>query len=107
MLPVPPYGLERIRTAVAAAGGDVELLDPYLTSDDPHAAAAARAAELQPDVIGLGLRVLEDCIPIDDLEGPAPHDVHNVIAEVRGLVDALRAAAPDAVLVLGGAGFSA
>ena len=90
MLPVPPYGLERIRTAAAAAGADVELLDPYLTSDEPHAAAARRAAELQPQVIGLGLRVLEDCIPIDDLDGAAPHDVHNVIAEVRGLVDALR-----------------
>jgi hypothetical protein len=107
MLPVPPYGLERIRTAAAAAGADVELLDPYLTAEDPHAAAARRAAELQPQVIGLGLRVLEDCIPIDDLDGAGPNDVHNVIAEVRGLVDALREAAPDAVLVLGGAGFSA
>ncbi len=107
MLPVPPYGLERIRTAAAAAGADVELLDPYLTAEDPHAAAARRAAELQPQVIGLGLRVLEDCIPIDDLDGAEPNDVHNVIAEVRGLVDALREAAPDAVLVLGGAGFSA
>ena len=27
MLPVPPYGLERIRTAAVATGADVELLE--------------------------------------------------------------------------------
>ena len=59
-------------------------------------------------MIGLGLRVLEDCIPIDGLaEREEPLDVHSVIGEVRQLVAALREARPDATVVLGGAGFSA
>ena len=59
-------------------------------------------------MIGLGLRVLEDCIPIDGLaECDAPLDVHSVIGEVRQLVAALREARPEATLVVGGAGFSA
>jgi hypothetical protein len=108
VLPVPPYGLELVRGALDGVAGSCEIVDPFLTDEQPIAAAADAARRSSADVIGLGLWVLEDCIPIDGLaERDEPIDVHSVIGEVRQLVSALRAARPDAAIVLGGAGFSA
>ena len=109
MLPVPPYGLERVRTAAEAAGAEVRLLDPYLIVRRPaRRRRPARGGVASPTSSGFGLRVLEDCIPIDDLRrGRRRTTCTTCSAEVRGLVDALREAAPHASLVLGGAGFSA
>jgi anaerobic magnesium-protoporphyrin IX monomethyl ester cyclase len=108
VLPVPPYGLELVRGALDGSAASCEILDPFLTDERPLAAAAEAARRSSANVIGLGLRVLEDCIPIDGLaERDEPLDVHSVIGEVRQLVAALREARPDATIVLGGAGFSA
>jgi radical SAM superfamily enzyme YgiQ (UPF0313 family) len=108
VLPVPPYGLELVAAGLDGVAGSCEIVDPFLTDEDPIAAAAQAARRSAADVIGLGLRVLEDCIPIDGLDDrDEPLDVHSVIPEVRELVAALRAVRPDATLVLGGAGFSA
>src|SRR6188508_585063 len=75
--PVPPYGLERVRAGAEAAGAEVEILDPYLVSATPVEAAAEAAGRLRPDVLGLGLRVVEDCIVVDRLEGDeaSPYDL--------------------------------
>ena len=108
VLPVPPYGLELVRAGLDGVAATCEIVDPFLTDERPLAAAVEAARRTSPDVIGLGLRVLEDCIPIDGLdERDAPLDVHSVIDEVRQLVAALREARPSATIVLGGAGFSA
>jgi tRNA A37 methylthiotransferase MiaB len=108
VLPVPPYGLELVRGALDGVSGSCEIVDPFLTDARPLAAAAESARRSNADVIGLGLRVLEDCIPIDGLaDREEPLDVHSVIGEVRQLVAALRDARPQATVVLGGAGFSA
>ena len=108
ILPVPPYGLELVRGALDGAAGSCEIVDPYLIDERPLAAAVEAARRSRADVIGLGLRVLEDGIPIDGLEErDEPLDVHSVIGEVRELVSALREARPEATIVLGGAGFSA
>ena len=108
VLPVPPYGLELVRGALDGVARSCEIVDPFLFDDRPLAAAVEAARRTSADVIGLGLRVLEDCIPIDGLDERAePLDVHSVIGEVRDLVAALREARPDATIVLGGAGFSA
>src|ERR1700694_5463866 len=82
--PVPAYGLERLRTAAEPTGAEVEILDPYLFSEDPIAAARAAAARLRPDVIGLGVRIIDDCIVVDRLEAPAdePIDVSFLLPEV-------------------------
>src|SRR5437667_11196498 len=69
--PVPAYGLERLRTAAEPAGAEVELLDPYLTSEDPVAAARTTAERFRPDVVGLGVRIIDDCIVVDRLDAPA------------------------------------
>ena len=97
-----------MRGALDGVARSCEIVDPFLIDERPLAAAVEAARRTSADVIGLGLRVLEDCIPIDGLDERAePLDVHSVIGEVRELVAALREARPDATIVLGGAGFSA
>ena len=107
--PVPAYGLERLRTALGSTGVEVELLDPYLVSEDPLAAARAAAERFRPDVIGLGVRIIDDCIVVDRLEAPAdePIDVSFLLPEILELRRVLGEAAPDALVLVGGAGFSA
>src|SRR5215475_14942935 len=73
--PVPAYGLERVRTAAEHAGAEVELLDPYLVSEDPVGAARTAALEFQPDLVGLGIRIIDDCIVVNRLDGDEPIDV--------------------------------
>ena len=107
--PVPAYGLERLRTAIEPTGAEVELLDPYLVSEDPLGAARAAAERFRPDVIGLGIRIIDDCIVVDRLEAPAdePIDVSFLLPEILELRGVLAAAAPQATFIAGGAGFSA
>jgi hypothetical protein len=106
---VPAYGLERLRTAIEPSGAEVELLDPYLVSEDPLGTARAAAERFRPDVIGLGIRIIDDCIVIDRLEAPddEPIDVSFLLPEILELRRALAEAAPQATFVAGGAGFSA
>src|SRR5262245_35764860 len=105
--PVPAYGLERVRTAAEEAGAEVRMLDPYLVSQDPLGTAREAAREFRPDLIGLGIRIIDDCIVVDRLDGDGPIDVTFLLPEIRELRQALGEAAPEAVVVAGGAGFSA
>lgn len=107
VLPVPPYGLERIRTAVMDLPDvEVRIYDPWLHADEPVAAAAELAAEFQPDLVGLGIRIIDDCIVIDKLDGDEVSDVAFFLPQVSGLVRALQKVAPRATFVCGGAAFS-
>ena len=94
--PVPAYGLERLRTAIEPTGAEVELIDPYLFSEDPLGAARATAERFQPDVIGLGIRIIDDCIVVDRLEAPddEPIDVSFLLPEIVELRGVLAGAAP-------------
>src|SRR5687768_4646012 len=107
--PVPAYGLERLRTAIEPTGAEVELIDPYLVSEEPLAFARESAERFRPDLIGLGIRIIDDCIVVDRLEAPAdePIDVSFLLPEILELRRVLGEAAPEAVFVAGGAGFSA
>jgi radical SAM superfamily enzyme YgiQ (UPF0313 family) len=107
--PVPAYGLERLRTAIEPMGVAVELLDPYLVSEDPLGAARASAERFRPDVIGLGIRIIDDCIVVDRLDAPddKPIDVSFLLPQILELHRALAEAAPEAMFLAGGAGFSA
>lgn len=108
-IPVPPYGLERVAAAAETAGAKVMIIDPFLFSEAPLEDAAAAARRVRPEVIGVGLRVVDDCITINRLDARAdqPIDVSWFMPEIRDLCDRLRAAAPQSVLVAGGAAFSA
>ncbi len=107
--PVPAYGLERLRTAIEPMGVAVELLDPYLVSEDPLGAARGAAERFRPDLIGLGIRIVDDCIVVDRLEAPddEPIDVSFLLPEILELRRVLAEAAPEAMFLAGGAGFSA
>jgi radical SAM superfamily enzyme YgiQ (UPF0313 family) len=107
--PVPAYGLERLRTTIEPTGAEVELIDPYLVSDDPLGFAREAARRFRPDLVGLGIRIIDDCIVVDRLDAPAdePIDVSFLLPEIRELRAVLGEAAPEAVFVAGGAGFSA
>ena len=105
--PLPAYGLERLRTAIEPTGAEVELIDPFLVSEDPLGAARAAAERFRPDVVGLGIRIIDDCIVVDRLDAPAdePIDVSFLLPEIRELRRVLGEAAPEAMFVAGGAGF--
>jgi radical SAM superfamily enzyme YgiQ (UPF0313 family) len=107
--PVPAYGLERVRTAAEEASAEVELIDPYLVSEDPLRTAREAARSFRPDLIGLGIRIIDDCIVVDRLEAPddEPIDVSFLLPEIRELRRVLGEEAPEAMVVAGGAGFSA
>ena len=107
--PVPAYGLERLRTAAESTGAEVEILDPYLVAEDAIAAARAAAERLQPHVVGLGIRIIDDCIVVDHpaANGHGPIDVSFLLPEIRELRRALGEVVPEATFVAGGAGFSA
>jgi radical SAM superfamily enzyme YgiQ (UPF0313 family) len=107
--PVPAYGLERLRTAIEPTGAAVELIDPFLVAEDPLGAALEAAERFRPDLVGLGIRIIDDCIVVDRLDAPAdePIDVSFLLPEIRELRRVLGEAAPEAMFVAGGAGFSA
>jgi radical SAM superfamily enzyme YgiQ (UPF0313 family) len=107
--PVPAYGLERLRTAAEGTGAEVEILDPYLVAEDAIGAARTAAEQFAPDVVGLGIRIIDDCIVVDSpaANGHGAIDVSFLLPEIRELRRALGAAAPEATFVAGGSGFSA
>ena len=107
--PVPAYGLERLRTAAEGTGAEVEIADPYLLAEDAIGAAREAAERFRPDIVGLGIRIIDDCIVVDSpaTNGHGPIDVSFLLPEIRELRHALGRAAPEATFVAGGAGFSA
>ena len=60
-------------------------------------------------MIGLGIRIIDDCIVVDRLDAPdeEPIDVSFLLPEILELRRVLAEAAPEAMFLAGGAGFSA
>jgi hypothetical protein len=109
VLPVQPYGLERIATAVAdlAEIDALRIYDPWLEEDDPLETAAALAEEFRPDLVGLSIRVIDDCIVIDTLDDVGPMDNTCLLPRIAELLQTFRSVRPRAQYVCGGAAFSA
>ncbi|MEJ7759074.1 MAG: radical SAM protein [Gemmatimonadaceae bacterium] len=93
--PVVPNGLACVASALAAAGHDVKFLDLCFVRD-PAKAAAAAARKMSPAVIGVSIR------NIDNSDAIA---LRHYTPEARSIVAALRAAAPLAKVIAGGAAF--
>ena len=93
--PVVPNGLACVASALAAAGHDVKFVDLCFVRD-PAKAAAAAAREMSPTVIGVSIR------NIDNSDAIA---LRHYTPEARSIVAALRAAAPLAKVIAGGAAF--
>lgn len=92
--PAIPIGLCTVASATARAGHDVSVLD-LAFSKQLYKDTLSRVRREQPDVVGLTVRNIDNC----NFELP-----HFYLPEIRAqVVRAVREAAPNAKLVLGGA----
>ena len=103
--PVPPYGMERIAQAFAAAGCDVRLLTPFSEADP--AAHFAAALQWQPALVGLSVRNIDDTLVVRGAGAPGSLDTTFYLDAIAPLVAAACAAVGRARVLLGGPGFSA
>ena len=93
--PVLPNGLACVASALDAAGHDVRLVDLCFAADAERAAREAAAA-WQPDVIGVSVRNIDNSDTIA---------LRHYTPEAAAVLRALRAAAPRATVMAGGAAF--
>ena len=93
--PVVPNGLACVASALDAAGHDVKFLD-LCFARDPVSAASSAARTFQPEIIGISVR------NIDNSDAIA---LRHYTPEARDILRALRAAAPNAKVIAGGAAF--
>ncbi|MEO8193361.1 MAG: radical SAM protein [Gemmatimonadales bacterium] len=93
--PVVPNGLACVASALEAAGHEVRFLD-LCFERDPVAAASRAAREFGPTVIGVSIR------NIDNSDAIA---LRHYTPEAKAIFGALRAAAPHASVIAGGAAF--
>ncbi|HUQ18938.1 MAG TPA: radical SAM protein, partial [Gemmatimonadaceae bacterium] len=93
--PVVPNGLACVASALEAAGHDVRFLD-LCFENDPVAVAAKTAKQTTPSIIGVSIR------NIDNSDAIA---LRHYTPEARDVLNALRAAAPKAKIIAGGAAF--
>jgi radical SAM superfamily enzyme YgiQ (UPF0313 family) len=93
--PVVPNGLACVASALDAAGHRVGFVDLCFVKD-PVASARAAARAFRPDVIGVSVR------NIDNSDAIA---LRHYTPEARDVLLALRAAAPAAKVIAGGAAF--
>ena len=93
--PVVPNGLACVASALEAADHHVGFLD-LCFADDPVKTARETAVSFGPDIIGLSVR------NIDNSDAIA---LRHYTPEARDVMRALRAAAPSARIIAGGAAF--
>jgi radical SAM superfamily enzyme YgiQ (UPF0313 family) len=93
--PVVPNGLACVASALDAAGHRVRFLD-LCFARDPIATAREVASAFKPDIIGVSVR------NIDNSDAIA---LRHYTPEARGVLHALRDAAPAARVIAGGAAF--
>jgi len=95
--PIAPIGLDYVAGYLEAAGHQVELLDLCFEAD-PEAAIAARLARgPEPQMIAITLRNTDDCYCGSQ---------QSFLPQFHRIIRALRAACGDALIVVGGVGFS-
>jgi anaerobic magnesium-protoporphyrin IX monomethyl ester cyclase len=93
--PVVPNGLACVASALEGAGHEVTFLD-LCFERHPESAAARKAREVNPRVIGVSVR------NIDNSDAIA---LRHYTPEARGILAALKVAAPAAKIIAGGAAF--
>ena len=94
-IPTLPLGLVSVATATKAYGHEVEVLD-LLAQHEPLAQVQATIEKLQPDVIGISVRNIDD---------QSMENTQFLLQEVKDVVAACRAHS-QALIILGGAGYS-
>jgi len=93
--PVVPNGVACVASALEAAGHQVRVED-LCFSRDPHSSARKAVREFKPDAIGISVRNIDN----SDLVA-----LRHYTPEAAGILNTLRASAPDAAIIAGGAAF--
>jgi radical SAM superfamily enzyme YgiQ (UPF0313 family) len=93
--PVLPNGVAAVASALDAVGHEVHVLD-LCFAREPVTLARETATRLQPDVIGLSVRNIDNSDRIA---------LRHYTPEAEAILAALRAGAPEAPVVAGGAAF--
>jgi radical SAM superfamily enzyme YgiQ (UPF0313 family) len=93
--PVVPNGVACVASALEAAGHEVRVAD-LCFARDPERAAREAATAFRPDVVGVSVRNIDN----SDLVA-----LRHYTPEAAGVLRALRAAAPGARVLAGGAAF--
>ncbi|TDD04279.1 radical SAM protein [Nonomuraea deserti] len=111
-IPVSPYGLDAVNTALQARCGPVEVLtsNPFLESVEPEAHLGAVLAYFDPDVIAISIRNIDNAIvalPGEPPPGGSPIDIVAYAPAIRELTDVIKRWRADALCVAGGSGFTA
>lgn len=104
--PVPPYGMECVGHAFRVAGCDVALLTPYLESD-PVVATREAISALQPDLVGVSVRNIDDALVVRGPAGEGDIDTAFYLDEVRVLVASIIAMVGRNKVIAGGPALSA
>jgi radical SAM superfamily enzyme YgiQ (UPF0313 family) len=94
-MPTLPLGLVCVATATKAAGHEAEVLD-LLSSQEPQKQVQAAIENMQPEVIGISVRNIDD---------QSMENTRFMLQEVKDVVAACRAHS-QALIILGGAGYS-
>ncbi|MGI9076347.1 MAG: B12-binding domain-containing radical SAM protein [Gemmatimonadaceae bacterium] len=93
--PVVPNGVACVASALEAAGNRVRVED-LCFARDPHVGARKTVREFRPDVIGISVRNIDN----SDLVA-----LRHYTPEAAGILNTLRASAPRAAIIAGGAAF--
>lgn len=104
---VYPYGLDLLADRLRQEGVAVQIAYPFLPGPDP-AANLASAADLAPDLVGLGIRNIDTCMACEtygDWRGEG-YRTFFFPPRVRTVVDALRRLLPGVPMICGGGGFT-
>lgn len=95
--PVVPLGAACVAGAARAAGHEVRIFDACFKGDQAAAELGQQLAGFKPEVVGLSIRNVDDvCWP----------RAHSYLPHYLRLAQAIRTAAPQASLVLGGSAFT-
>lgn len=95
--PVVPLGAACVAGAARAAGHEVRIFDACFKGDQAALELEHQLADFKPEVVGLSIRNVDDvCWP----------RANSYLPHYLRLAQAIRAAAPQAVLVLGGSAFT-
>lgn len=98
-----PYGLETVRTVLAAEGIESTIVNPFLSLDP--AAALEAAVRADTALVGLSIRNIDDALTLWDPDAAGEIQTESCLPDLEEVMAWVRAVAPDLPVVLGGAGF--
>lgn len=105
-LPVGPYGLEIVKSWLTDLDVNVLIFNPYL-DPNPAEALSQRLADLQPYLVGVSIRNVDDCLIAWDFSNEAGNVQTQFFLEMlRDILNTVKSVVPNAFVVLGGAAFS-